>query len=173
MEKLKDFRSSFISSITGELSKSSAGPSVSVTHLHHHHGGSKQDVWTSSPNKLIDSGFSTETKESNNQKSEDDDPLYSLLDLIQTKVSNSTTNSTNPALTSCTCKPVSNGTNTSANSLGKLDSILGFKNGIEENIHLGKPLIRAILREVDSVELQRQVLFAAAKIKVRFYSSTH
>jgi hypothetical protein len=101
----------------------------------------------------VDSGFSTETKESNNQK-EDDDPLYSLLDLIQTKVSNST----------CTCKSVNNGTRASASKLGKLDETLGFKQGLE-NVVLDRNVIRAILREVDTVELQRQVLFALAKVK--------
>jgi len=146
VEKLKDFRSSFINSITADLSKP-AGPS----HLHHHN--LKQDVWTSSPHKLIDSGFSTETKESNNQK-EEDDPLYSLLDLIQTKVSNST----------CSCKSVNNGTRASASKLGKLDETLGFKKGLE-NVVLDRNVIRAILREVDTVELQRQVLFALAKVK--------
>jgi len=169
---LKDFRSSFISSITADLGKSSsAGPSDL------HHLPQPKDVWTSSPNKLIDSGFSTETKESTNQK-EEEDPLYSLLDLIQTKVSNSTSTNSNhhPSSSSsppiCSCSRVNNGTRQSANKLGSLDLILGFKSGVGENVHIPRDVIRAILREVDVVELQRQLLFAVANVKVGLFHTT-
>lgn len=162
VEKLKDFRSSFINSITSDLTKPAGQPPSHHLHSHNHHHP-KQDVWTSSPNKLIDSGFSTETKESSNKEKPDDDPLYSLLDLIETKVSSNTSNNNSTA--TCSCKPVNNGTKTSASQLGKLDQVLGFNNDLE-NISLERHVIRAILRETDSVELQRQILFGAAKVKV-------
>ncbi|CAG7822266.1 unnamed protein product [Allacma fusca] len=139
------------------------------------------DVWTSP--KLIDSGFSTETnKSSPTNKSDDEDPLYSLLDLIQLKVS-STSNQQAHHHCCSTCsnccdngqgsKYVPNGKRLSSEQspqqLGRLDHLLQFRPSDEmedcSQVTISRNIIGAVLREVDVVELQRQVLFGIARVK--------
>ena len=145
------------------------------------------DVWTSP--KLIDSGFSTETnKSSPTNKSDDDDPLYSLLDLIQLKVSSSCSNQQQQQLqphSHCLhCseqnnKYVPNGKRSDSHpQLGRLDHVLQFRPTEEDDdcssqVIISRNIIGAVLREVDVVELQRQVLFGVARVKVRKSHNYH
>jgi len=112
------------------------------------------------PWKTTDSGFSTSKSKSTSSASSaidssEEDPLYSLLDIIQTKVK----------LNSCSCT-------STREKLGKLDDVLGFKCDCVQEICPGclegvdRRKLRIVLGERDYVELQRQVIFAVGRVKL-------
>lgn len=145
---------------------------------------------------LIDSGFSTETTRSSNatkdtDRSEDssggsssspsggggEDPLWSLLDLIQHKV---ITNQLKLVSGSSSSPPVKSAkpaaeflTVRQSSELGRLDSICGFyvenskcSGGLRLTCPVEPGVLKAVLCEFDPVELQRQILLGLNKIKV-------
>lgn len=126
-----------------------------------------------------DSGFSTETK-STNQKSdaESDDELYSLLSLIQCKVqesiirndyfSHQQQRSTVPTTAGfSTGRSRRKSDNSKAKErLGKLDKVLGNCDTVEfRKDFISRDVIRGVL-SAEKTELQRQLFFALVKIEV-------
>ncbi|ODN03982.1 hypothetical protein Ocin01_02706 [Orchesella cincta] len=122
-----------------------------------------------------DSGFSTETK-STNQKSdaESDDELYSLLSLIQCKVQESIIRN-DYLLTSHQNRTATSSHRSSSNHrrqgekpkerLGKLDKVLGNCDKVEfRKDFISRDVIRGVLG-AEKTELQRQLFFALVKIE--------
>lgn len=131
-----------------------------------------------------DSGFSTETK-STNQKSdaESDDELYSLLSLIQCKVQESIIRndyllsshqrSAVPGSSSVGGGRSRRRSDTSTSKpkerLGKLDKVLGNCDKVEfKKDFISRDVIRGVLG-AEKTELQRQLFFALVKIEVNYF----
>ncbi len=131
-----------------------------------------------------DSGFSTETK-STNQKSdaESDDELYSLLSLIQCKVQESIIRNDYLLSSHHQSKTTATDSSTTGRSgrksdtskpkerLGKLDKVLGNCDKVEfRKDFISRDVIRGVL-SAEKTELQRQLFFALVKIEVSFTQS--
>jgi len=100
--------------------------------------------------KISDSGFT----EKSNQKSSEDDELYSLLSLIQFKVES----------LSYRKEP--------KKELGTLDEPLGNLNFDFKKFKFNdKNIIQLILNCNDKVELKRQLLFTFARLNVSFFKA--